>query len=123
MRKYLLALMFLTLSSSLLTLSAQSAKGTITIYSFKQVSRESLDSVKVSIYRNDTLVGSAITDTYGGHDFKDLPSGTYTIKYSRNGYGSGATTMNLEPGGSHTANIGLSVAHTTKYYPKHGKRQ
>ena len=119
MRK-LFVVILITLNSSLITLHAQT-KGTITIYSFIQSSKANLDSVKVSIYRNDTLISTATTDTYGGHDFKDLPSGTYSIRYSRNGYGSGATTMNLEPGGSHTANIGLSPKQV-KYPPRHKKQ-
>ncbi|HXB13345.1 MAG TPA: hypothetical protein VNZ45_15265 [Bacteroidia bacterium] len=81
--------------------------GIITAYCFNQADKQSIDSVKLELFRNDSLLKSAVSDIYGGHDFKKLPAGNYSIKYSKEGWGSGATTVALQAGANPTANIGM----------------
>jgi len=82
-------------------------KGIITVYCFNQADKQSIDSVKLELFRNDSLLKTTVSDIYGGHDFKKLPAGNYTIKYSKEGWGSGATTVALQADANPTANIGM----------------
>jgi hypothetical protein len=100
-------ILFLAISFISITGAFAQNKGIITVYCFNQADKQSIDSVKLELFRNDSLIKAAVSDIYGGHDFKKLPAGNYSIKYSKEGWGSGATAVALQADANPTANIGI----------------